>query len=81
MVDMKILMYSNFSKRIWKKMKSSSSMRNGRFHPPKCRGKVPKMGVLYTRSPKIPSPSPNFYKYKRKKAKIIGKRGPTRAIL
>ena len=35
-------------------------MKNGRFHPPKCRGKVQKMEVLYTHSPKIPSPSPNF---------------------
>jgi hypothetical protein len=25
-------------------MKSPSSMRNGRFHPPKCRGKVQKTG-------------------------------------
>jgi hypothetical protein len=29
-------------------MKSISSMRNGRFHPPKYRGKVQKMGMLYT---------------------------------
>jgi hypothetical protein len=60
-VDMNVLVYSNFSKRkIWKKMKSPSSMRNGRIHPPKCRGKVQKMGVLYIHSPKMPSPSPNF---------------------
>jgi hypothetical protein len=40
-VDMKV--YSNFSKnKIWKKMKSLSSMRNGRFHPPKYRDKVQK---------------------------------------
>jgi hypothetical protein len=25
-------------------MKSSSPMKNGRFHPPKCRGKVQKIG-------------------------------------
>jgi hypothetical protein len=37
-------------------------MRNGRFHPSKCRGKVQKMGVLYIHSPKMPSPSPNFFK-------------------
>jgi hypothetical protein len=42
-------------------MKSPSSMGNGRFHPPKCMGKVQKMGVLYTHSPKMPKPSPNFF--------------------
>jgi hypothetical protein len=43
MVDMKILVYSNFSKnKFWEKMNSPSSMRNGRFHPSKCRGKVQK---------------------------------------
>jgi hypothetical protein len=41
-------------------MKSPSSMRNGRFYPSKYRGKVQKMGVLYTHSPKMPSPFPNF---------------------
>jgi hypothetical protein len=42
-IDMKVLVYSNFSKnKTWKKMKSPSSMRNGRFHPSKCRGKVQK---------------------------------------
>jgi hypothetical protein len=35
-------------------MKSPSSMRNGRFHPFECRGKVQKMGVLYTHPPKMP---------------------------
>jgi hypothetical protein len=35
-------------------------MRNGRFHSSKCRGKVQKMGVLYTHSPKMLGPSPNF---------------------
>jgi hypothetical protein len=50
---MKVLMYSNFSNFFWKEMKSPSSMRNGRFHPSKCRGKVQKMGVLYTHFPKI----------------------------
>jgi hypothetical protein len=58
MVDMKVYVYSRFSKnKIWKKMKSPSSMRNGRFHPPKCRFKLQKMGELYTRSFKMPSPS------------------------
>jgi hypothetical protein len=54
MVDMKVQVYSKFSKnQIWKKMKSPSSMRNGRFHPPKCSvngSKLQKMGVLYTHS-------------------------------
>jgi hypothetical protein len=53
MVDMKVQVYSKFSKnKIWKKMKSPSSMRNGRFDTPKYRGKVQKMGVLYTHPPK-----------------------------
>ena len=45
--------YSNFRK----KMKSPSSMRNGRFHTPKYRGKLQKMGVLYTHSSKMLGPS------------------------
>jgi hypothetical protein len=48
-VDMKVQVYSNFSKnKIWRKMKSPSSMRNGKFDTSKCRGKVQKMEVLYT---------------------------------
>jgi hypothetical protein len=44
-----------------KKIKSPSSKRNGRFHPSKCRGdKVQKIGVLYTHSSKMLSPSANF---------------------
>jgi hypothetical protein len=44
-VDMKVLVYFNFSKKkIWKKMKFTNSMRNGRFHSFKCRGKVQKTG-------------------------------------
>jgi hypothetical protein len=39
MVDMKVLVWSNFSKKsFWNKMKSLNSMRNARFHCPKCRG-------------------------------------------
>jgi hypothetical protein len=34
-------------------MKSPSSMRNGRFYAPKYMGKLQKMGVLYTHSPKM----------------------------
>jgi hypothetical protein len=52
-VDMKVQVYSKFSKnKIWKIMKSPSSMTNGRFDTLKCRGKVQKMGVLYTPSKK-----------------------------
>jgi hypothetical protein len=53
MVDMKVQVYSKFSKnKIWEKMKSPSSMKNGRFHTLKYRGKVQKMEVLYTHLPK-----------------------------
>jgi hypothetical protein len=45
-------------------------MKNGRLHSPKCRGKVQKMGVLYTHSPKMPGPSPNFLIIPKKKIKI-----------
>jgi hypothetical protein len=58
---MKVLGYSNFyPKRIWKKIKSPSSMRNEKIHPPKWRGMLQKMGVLYTHSPKRPSPFPKL---------------------
>jgi hypothetical protein len=67
MVDMKVQVYSNFSNKNRKILKSPSSMKNGRFHPPKYRGKVQKMGVLYTHSPKISGPSPiSFIISKRK---------------
>jgi hypothetical protein len=49
---MKVHVYSKFSKnKIWKKMKSPSSMRNGRFHPPKCTGKVQKIGEETLKGP------------------------------
>jgi hypothetical protein len=54
-------------------MKSLSPMKNGRFHPPKCKGKVQKIEVLYTHSPKMPSPSPNFLIIPKKKLKEIKK--------
>jgi hypothetical protein len=42
-MDMKVLVYSNFfPKKIERKNKSPSSMNNGRYHPPKCKGKVKK---------------------------------------
>jgi hypothetical protein len=44
-MDMKVQVYSKFKKnKVWKEMKSPRSMRNGSFHPPKCRGKVHKIG-------------------------------------
>jgi hypothetical protein len=65
---MKVQVYSKFSKnKIWKKMKSPSSMRNGRFDTPKYRVKVQKMGVLNIhpqRSPglcKMQRPLKNIY--------------------
>jgi hypothetical protein len=67
MVNMKVLGYSNFSKKkIWKKNKSPSSMRNENFHLPKHRGMLQKMGVLYTHSPKRPGP---FSKLSKKNSK------------
>jgi hypothetical protein len=57
MVDMKVQVYSKFRKnKISKKVKSPNSMRNGRFNTSKCRGKLEKMGVLCTHSPKSPGP-------------------------
>jgi hypothetical protein len=55
------------------KIKSPSSMKNGRFHLSKCRGKVQKLEVLYTHSPKMPSPSPNFLIAPKKKVKKMKK--------
>jgi hypothetical protein len=44
-VDMKVQVYSKFRKnKIWKKVKSPNSMRNGRFNTSKCRGKLQKIG-------------------------------------
>jgi hypothetical protein len=54
---MKVQVYSKFKKnKISKKVKSSNSMRNGRFDTSKCRGKLEKMGVLCIHSPKSPGP-------------------------
>jgi hypothetical protein len=79
MVDMKVQVYSNFSKK-FKKMKSLSSMRNGRFHTPKCRGKLQKMGVLYTQPPPSskklrPLLHARAYKKNLKRASIFLKKG------
>jgi hypothetical protein len=47
----------------WKKVKSPLSMNFGRISTSKCRGKLQKMGVLYTYSPKSPGPSPKLPKF------------------
>jgi hypothetical protein len=53
MVDMKVQVYYKFSKnKIWKKIKSPSSMRSGRFDTPKCRGKGSKNGGVVHTPPK-----------------------------
>jgi predicted PP-loop superfamily ATPase len=44
MVYMMVLVYSNFSKKNCEKNEISKLMRNGRFHPSKCRNKVEKTG-------------------------------------
>ena len=83
MVDMKVQVYSNFSKKnLWKKIKSPSFIKNGRFYPPNYRGKVQKMGVLYTPSPQMPSPSPNTknLKFKKKNPKKLEIRGVCRKL-
>jgi hypothetical protein len=49
-------------------------MTNGRFNTSKCRGMLPQMGVLYTHSPKSPSPYSNFPK-KKKLQKKFQKKG------
>jgi hypothetical protein len=77
MVDMKVQVYSKFRKnKNWKKIKSSSSMRNGRIHPTKYRGKFHKMG--WCRG--IPSKSQAFATYfweKKIEKRAIGSRGGT----
>ena len=62
-VDMKVEVFECpgvlqfWEKKISKKKKSPSSMRNGRLNTSKCRGKLQKMEVLYIHSSKMPSPS------------------------
>jgi hypothetical protein len=52
-----------------KKVKSPLSMNFGRISTSKCRGKLQKMGVLYTHSPKSPGPFPKLPKIHFKKIK------------
>jgi hypothetical protein len=60
MVDMKVHVSFHFDKKILKKMKSPSSMRNGRFNT----SKLQKIGVLYTHCSKRPGPFPKLPKKK-----------------
>jgi hypothetical protein len=68
---MKVQVWTKFrKKKIWKKVKSTPSMNFGRITTSKCRGKLQKMGVLYTHSSKSPGPFPklpkiNFLKIKK----------------
>jgi hypothetical protein len=55
-------------------MKSPSSMRNGRFDTPKYRGKVQKMGALYTHLPKKLMPLQHERALKNPKKKGIQKK-------
>jgi hypothetical protein len=60
-VDMKLHVYSKFRKnKILKKVKSPISMRYGTFNTSKRRGKLQKMGVLYTHSLKSAGPFQNI---------------------
>jgi hypothetical protein len=62
--------YSKFRKKKFEKSEISNlriSMRIGIFNTSKCRGKLQKMGMLYTYSPKSPGPFPKLPKKKFKK--------------
>jgi hypothetical protein len=52
--------YSKFRKKNYKKMKTPISMRTGTFNTSKCGGKLQKMEVLYTHSPKSLGPFPKL---------------------
>jgi hypothetical protein len=56
-------------------MKSPSSMRNGRFHPPKCRGKLQKNGSVGHPFSQNPWPILMMQKKKGKKCKKSQKMG------
>jgi hypothetical protein len=75
-VDMKVQVNSKFRNLFFlKKVKSPLSMNFGRINTSKCRGKLQKMGVLYTHSPKSPGPFPKLPKihfFKIKKIEKIG---------
>jgi hypothetical protein len=71
---MKVQVYSNLSKnKNSKKIKSPSSMRNGRFNTSKYRGKLQKMGVMYTHSSIRLGPFPKLQKNNLRKLKKLEK--------
>jgi hypothetical protein len=75
-VDMKVQVCSKF--RIFfflEKVKSPLSMNFGRISTSKCRGKLQKMEVLYTHSPKSPGPSSKLPKIHFSKIKKSQKNG------
>jgi hypothetical protein len=72
----KVQVWIKFSKKkLWKKVKSPLSMNFGRISTSKCRGKLQKMGVLYTHSLKSPGPSPKLPKILFFKLKNFKKNG------
>jgi hypothetical protein len=80
-VDVKVHMYSKFRKtKIWKKMKSLISMRNGRFNTSKCRGRASfkKWGyctpILLAHSPKFQIKNSKIQKIQKKEEQ--SDRGP-----
>jgi hypothetical protein len=76
MVDMKAQVYSNLrKKKISKKIKSPSSMKNGRFNTSKWRDNFQKMGVLYIHSPTSPGPFPKLPKINSKNKLKFKKKG------
>jgi hypothetical protein len=62
---MKVQVNSKFRNFLFcrKKAKSPLSMNFGRISTSKCRGKLQKMGLLYTHSPKSLAHFPNFQKF------------------
>jgi hypothetical protein len=74
-IDMEVQVYSKFRNKFrknknWKNGKSPTFMRNESCNTSKCRGKLQKMVVLYTHSPKMLGssskvPKKNFKKHKK----------------
>jgi hypothetical protein len=82
MVDMKVHVYSKFSKnKISKKVKSPNSMRNGRFDTSKLGGSLKKWVYCAPILPKALAHSPNFQKKIQKNIKNSKKKGPGRPYL
>jgi hypothetical protein len=76
---MKVHVYSKFIKnKIWKKLKSTCSMKEGRFHPPKYRGKVQKRECSTSILPKCRVHLHNTKSVKI--AKIVKQEGPAHSL-